>query len=77
MKLLLTCALLFSVQAAKLPPRKLVPQQASHKLVWYLTDEGKGVQCSGKPHPVLLKSGSIARAVEGCRGRSPQVILHD
>jgi hypothetical protein len=64
MKLLLTCALLFSIQAAKLPPRKLMPQQKAHKLVWYLTDEGAGSAMLWETASGIVEEREYC---EGCR----------
>ena len=69
-------ALAFSYTSIfKEPPRRLYPQVRKPRVQWYLAQDGRAYQCSGRPHKILTQDG-IKIAVEGC-GAVLQIILKD
>jgi hypothetical protein len=58
-------------------PRQPHTQRQHYAFRWYMREDGKPVKCTGLPYHVLLPNGTIKKAVLGCSGKFPQIILKD
>jgi hypothetical protein len=75
----LALTLTFAVPKQPRQPHSFTREQILAR--WYMAEDGHAVKCTGKPRTVLYRSKdgvlSLRRAVLGCYGPQPQILLKD